>query len=136
MTIQYAVDVNNGRLDAIESTIGTAPVLELWNGTKPANCAASDTGTKIANGTLPSDWMAAASSAAKAKSGSWSVTGLSAAGTGMSADYFRLTVGGACKMQGSITATGGGGDVTMDNTSVANGQVVTVNSFSINAGNQ
>jgi len=135
MTIQYATAVNNAKLDAIETNIGTAPVLELWNGTKPANCGTADTGTKIANGTLPSDWMANAASASKAKSGTWTLTGLAGAGSGTAAQYFRLTVAGVCVMQGSVTATGGGGDMTMDNQSVANNQVVTVNSFSIAAAN-
>jgi hypothetical protein len=38
-------------------------------------------------------------------------------------------------MQGSVTVTGGGGDMTMDNVSVANAQVATVNTFTINAAN-
>jgi hypothetical protein len=96
MAIQYSTTVNNAKLDAIETQIGTAPVLELWNGTKPANCGTADTGTKIANGTLPSDWMAGAASASKAKSGTWTVTGLSAASTGTAAQYFRITVSGVC----------------------------------------
>lgn len=37
-------------------------------------------------------------------------------------------------MQGSITATGGGGDMELDNTSIAAGQQVTVSSFTITAG--
>jgi hypothetical protein len=136
MGIQYSIDVNNARLDAIESTIGAAPVYELWAGTKPANPATADTGTKLANGTLPSDWMTNAASASKSKNGVWTITGLPAAGAGTNATYFRITVSGVCKLQGSVTATGAGGDVTMDNTSVANGQVMTQNTFTINAGNQ
>lgn len=88
--MQYSVRVNNARLDSIETTVGTAPTLQLWNGTKPANTAASDTGTKVAQGVLPSDWLANASAGAKSKAGTWSATGLSAAGTGMYAHYFRI----------------------------------------------
>jgi hypothetical protein len=82
---------------------------------------------------LPSDWMAAASSAAKSKSGTWSGTG-AAAGT---AGYFRIVDNAktTCGMQGTVTATGGGGDLTLDNTSIAVSQAVSVTSFTINAGN-
>ncbi len=101
MAIRYSVDVNEAKLDAISTTIGAAPVLELWNGSEPANPSASDTGTKIANGTLPSTWLAAAtnpsaSNVTKVKAGTWTVTGLSGAGAGTNAQYFRITVRGAC----------------------------------------
>jgi hypothetical protein len=38
-------------------------------------------------------------------------------------------------MQGTVTATGGGGDMTVDNTSFATGQAFTVTVFTLNAGN-
>ena len=134
MALQYSVTVNNARLDAVESTTGTAPILQLRSGSPPANCAAAASGSLLASLTLPSDWMAAASSASKAKSGSWTGTG-SAGGT---IGHFRILDSGGttCHLQGTVTATGGGGDMTVDNTSIANGQAVTVNSFTLTAGNQ
>ena len=60
--MQYSVTVRNARLDAVESSIGTTPILKIFDGTMPANCAAADAGTVLATCTLPSDWMAAASS--------------------------------------------------------------------------
>jgi hypothetical protein len=38
-------------------------------------------------------------------------------------------------MQGTITATGGGGDMTLDNTVFASGQQFTVTSFTLNEAN-
>jgi hypothetical protein len=38
-------------------------------------------------------------------------------------------------MQGSVTATGGGGDLIVDNVSFAAGQQFTITSFSLTAGN-
>lgn len=134
MTIQRSVAVNNARLDAIETTVGTAPKLRIYSGAPPANCAAARTGTLLCEITLPSDWMAAASSASKAKAGSWTGTG-AAAGT---AGHYAImdSAGSTCHEQGTVTATGGGGDATIDNTSIAIGQTVTVNTFQWNAGNQ
>jgi hypothetical protein len=132
--VQYSVAVNNARLDAIETTVGTTAHLHFYTGSKPTNCAASATGTEVADLTLPSDWMADAASSAKSKSGTWSGTG-SASGT---IGYFRITntAGTACGLQGTVTATGGGGDITVDNTSIASGQAISVTSFTLNAGNQ
>lgn len=133
MTIQYSTNVRNGKLDSIETQIGTAPKLQLRTGAQPANCAAADSGTLLCEMTLPSDWLANASSGSKAKSGTWSGTG-AAAGT---AAHFRIkdSTGTTCHMQGSVTATGGGGDITLDNAVIASSQAVAMNTFQINENN-
>ena len=133
MAHQYSVTVNNARLDTIESTIGVSAVLKIFSGAEPANCAASDPAGLLCTITLPSDWMAAASSASKAKSGTWSA---SASGTGTAASYpIYESTATTCHIQGSVTATGGGGDLTLDNTSIASGQTVTVSTYTITAAN-
>jgi hypothetical protein len=134
MSYQFSVSVRNAELDAIETAIGTAPILEIRSGSAPADCATADSGTLLASMTLPSDWMAAAASGAKAKSGTWSDASANAAGT---AGHFRIKDSGGttCHVQGSVTATGGGGDMTLDNTSIAVGQTVTITSLTLTAGN-
>ena len=133
MALQYSVSLRNAQLDAIETTIGTSPTLEIRSGSPPANAAAADSGTVLATISLPSDWLAAASSGSIAKSGTWSDTAADATGT---AGHWRIkSSGGTVHMQGTCTATDGGGDMTLDNTSIAAGQTVTVTSFSISAGN-
>lgn len=134
MTIQLSVAVRNGRLDSLETVIGTSAVLKIFSGSMPANCAAADTGTLLANMSLQSDWMNAASSGTKTKNGTWSDA--SADGTA-SAGYFRLYAsdGTTCGLQGTITATGGGGDMELDNISIATGQTVTISTFTLTDGN-
>lgn len=133
MALQYSVTVRNAQLDAVETTIGTLPVITFRTGAPPANCAAADTGTILDTFALPSDWMAAAASGAKAKSGTWTMSG-DAAGT---IGHFRIkeSTNAACHIQGTVTATGGGGDMTMDNVVIAVAQAGTVNTFTLNAGN-
>ena len=87
MTIQLSVSVRNARLDAFETNVGASAVLKIFTGSMPANCATADSGTLLANMSLPSDWMNAASSGSKTKNGTWSDA--SADGTG-TAGYFRL----------------------------------------------
>lgn len=120
-----------------QAGIEGTPVLSLYDGTMPANCAASLSGnTLLATGSLPADWMSNASSGSKAKNGTWTVTGQSGASTGTNVTFFRIyDLAGTCHIQGSVTATGGGGVMTMDNVNVANAQVVTVNTFSLTDGN-
>lgn len=134
MPINYSTAVRNAKLDAVETAIGTSPILRIRTGSKPATCASADTGTVLATINLPSDWMAAAASASKAKSGTWSDTSADATGT---AGHFRIydSGGSTCHIQGSVTATGGGGDMTLDTTSITSGGVVSISTFTLNAGN-
>jgi hypothetical protein len=73
--------------------------------------------------------MAAASGGVKAKSGTWEDTSADATGT---AGHYEImdSTGTTCHEQGTVTATGGGGDMTVDNTSFASGQPFTVTAFS------
>lgn len=134
MALQYSTTVRNAQLDALETAVGTSAILKIRSGSVPASCATADSGTVLATFNLPSDWMAAASSGSKAKSGTWEDTSADNTGT---AAHWRLYAsdGTTCHAQGTITATGGGGDMTLDNTSIASGQTVTVTSFTISAGN-
>lgn len=128
MTVQYSATVRHGMLDAIETAIGPSAKLQIWTGSQPANCATAASGTKLAEFSLASDWAAAASSGSKALNNlPLSTTGL-AAGT---AGYYRFTdsAGTTCHEQGSVTATGGGGDITIDNAVIASGQTIQVTAF-------
>lgn len=134
MALQYSTTLRNAQLDVIETTIGTSAVLKIRTGSAPANVATADSGTVLATLNLPSDWMSAASSGSKAKTGTWEDLSADATGT---AAHFRIYAsdGTTAHIQGTVTATGGGGDMTVDNTSFATGQNVTVSTFTIARGN-
>lgn len=132
--IKYSVAVRNARLDAIETVIGASAVLKIRTGSAPANCAASDTGTVLATLSLPSDWMAAASSGAKAMTGTWEDASADANGT---AAHFRIYAsdGTTCGMQGTVSGIGGGGDMIIDNPVLVATQSFSISSFTITEGN-
>jgi hypothetical protein len=133
MAIQFSTTVRNARLDQIETSIGTAPTLEIRTGSPPANCSSADSGTVVATLTLPSDWMGAASSGAKSLSGTWQDLSADATGT---AGHFRIKAGATCHIQGTCSATGSGGDMEISpNASVTSGQSFTVNTFTLTDGN-
>ena len=134
MAVKFSVAVRNARLDALETAIGTSAVLKIRSGSAPTNITDADSGTVLATLSLPSDWMANAASGPKSKSGTWQDTSADNTGT---AAHFRLYAsdGTTQHMQGSITATGGGGDMTVDNTSFVAGQSFTVTAFTLTDGN-
>lgn len=134
MTVQLSVAVRNARLDAIETIIAASAVLKLRTGAPPANCAAADSGSAVSVISLPADWMSAAAAGAKAKLGTWSEAAADASGV---AGHFRLYAsdGVTCHGQGTITATAGGGDMTLDNISITLGQPVVINAFTLTDGN-
>ena len=134
MTVQNSVAVRNARLDAWEAAIGTSPIMKIRSGAQPANCAAADSGTVLATLNLPADWMAAASGGTKAMLGTWADNSADATGT---AAHYRIYAsdGVTCHDQGTVTLTGGGGDLTVDNTSFVIGQAFSVTQFTKTAGN-
>jgi hypothetical protein len=130
MTIQFAQSTAHAMLDAIETDLSTSPILYLRSGTVPATCATADSGTLIATIAMGADEFSNAASWAKAIPATISDTSADNAGT---LGHWRIkTSGGTVKLQGTITATGGGGDMTVDNTSVTAGQQIDVTSFAIN----
>lgn len=109
-------------------------VLEIRSGAAPGPNAA-DAGTLLASITLPTPAMGAASAGVISLNGTW--TDASADATGTAAHFrFKQTgdTGGATgatdeRLEGTVTATGGGGDLTLDSVSITAGQTVTIDTF-------
>ena len=134
MALQYSTTVRNARLDVVESTIGTLPLLRIYSGAKPAATTDAATGTLLAELELPSDWMAAASGGTKEKSGTWQDLLANASGT---AGYFRVleSTGTTTHIQGEITDTAGAGPLKLSTTAITASEPVTIVTFTLTAGN-
>ena len=133
MAFQLSVDARNATLAAIETEIGINPVITISTGTVPAGTGTANTGVVVATMVLPSDWLASPVGGSIALSGTWQDLSADASGT---AGYFRLHngAGTVCHMQGTVSATGGGGDMQLDNTNIATGQQINITTFTITAG--
>ncbi len=133
MALQFSTTYRNALLDQLATTEGGSEVIKIFTGAVPANCAAADSGTRRVEYDLAGagDWLAA-SGGTKTLAGLTLSTTAVAAGT---AGYFRMYDAGAtnCHMQGTVTATGGGGDLTLDNIVIANGQTVQLTGFTLTA---
>lgn len=134
MAIQLSTTARTAMAAAIETTIGTAPILRIRTGSPPANCAASRTGTILAAMTLPSDW-ATSSSGALTLSGTWDDSSADATGD---AGHFEImdSTATTCHAQGTVSASGGGGDMELSQATVGivSGQRVYVSAFTITVG--
>jgi hypothetical protein len=133
MAFQLSVNARNATLAAIETEVGENPIMTISTGSPPANCGTANTGTVVATMVLPTDWLSDPLLGSVTLSGTWQDLSADASGT---AGYFRLHNNGGtvCHMQGSISATGGGGDMQLDNTNIATGQQINITAFTITAG--
>jgi hypothetical protein len=134
MALQFSVEVRDAQNNAIETTAGASALLRIYDLTAgaPANCAAAITATLLAEMSLPSDWMAASSAGVVDRTGTWQDPSANNAGV---ADFFRIwnSGGTTCHVQGTVGQ--GSGDLQLNNTNLAPGQVVTITGFAITAGN-
>lgn len=132
MAIQLSATVRNALLDAVESTIGASAILKIRTGVPPADCAAADSGDVLATLELPADWMNDAATGSKTLKGTWQDASADNDGE---AGHFRLYAsdGTTCHLQGTVTATGGGGDMTLVNVNIASGQTINITTFTLNA---
>jgi hypothetical protein len=131
VTLQFSVTDRT----AFASQLATAyasGTIKFFSGAEPANCATADPSGLLATGTPPATALTASGGVAT-KAGTWTLTG-SAGGTAIT---FRIydSGGTVCRTQGSVSITGSGGDMTVDNNVVANAQVITVATYSITLGN-
>lgn len=120
---QAAADAVVDRID-----VGGAGSLKIYSGTQPADADTAPSGTLLATIALAATAYGSAASSGTAALASTPRTGTgAAAGT---AGWFRVVSGGGLNVfDGSVTATGGGGDLTLDNTSIAVSQTISISSL-------
>ena len=132
MALGMSTALSNARLDAIETTIGTSPILRIYGGSTPVDCAASiGSATLLFEVTLPSDWLEAALGGTKAAR-YWPIAVASASGT---ASFFRIfeSTGTTCHVQGPCSTIGGGGTLILDSTTITSGRGLGIVDFVLRA---
>lgn len=131
MAVRLPTASRNAAADAIVDRAdagAAAGKLRIYTGAQPASANDAASGTLLADVTLvdPAFGNAATGVATLADPGA--VTG-SAAGN---AGWFRILDSDLnTVMDGSVTATGGGGDLTLSNISIASGQTVDITGGSV-----
>lgn len=131
MTLGYATTLRNAQLDAVTAAIGTSGKLRIYDGTRPATGGTAT--TLLAELPLSATAAAAAASALLTLNAITADSSADATGT---ATWFRIvTSANAFVMDGSVSATGGGGDLQLNSTALTAGGAVSVSSFTLAAAN-
>lgn len=134
MALSFTTTLRNNRLDEITAAVGGSGLLRIYAGTAPANVGAS-----LGSATLLAELTCNATFAPAASSGTLtlnSITQDSSANATGTASFFRLaTSAGTAIVQGTVTATSGGGDLELNTTAISSGAAVSVTSFVITEGN-
>ncbi|MCO4101067.1 MAG: hypothetical protein HEQ38_17070 [Gemmatimonas sp.] len=120
MPIQLSTPTRNRHRDAYLAAFPAGSLLQIRSGA-PAGVANVAGGTLLAEITLPTTPFTSGTGQV-ALNGTWQDGSANATGN---AGHYRL-VNGTDIEEGTVTGTGGGGDMTLDNVSIAAAQVVTV----------
>lgn len=132
MALSYSTAIRNAQLDQITTAVGATAKLRIYSGTRPANVAASITGTLLAELTCNATFAPAASGGVLTLNSITSDASADATGT---ASHFRLwnSAGSTAMIDGDVGTSGS--DLNLNSTSITIGGSVAVTSFTITAGN-
>lgn len=146
MALQYSTAVRNGIVDGIRTAFdggAGAAIIAIYSGTKPATV-----GTALSGNTLLAKLVMSDPSAPAASNGVLTLAAItqdsSAAATG-TASFFRVyssadgsTISDPTNavMQGTVTATGGGGDLELNTTAIVADGPVQITSWTLTAPGQ
>lgn len=140
MTLRISTAARNAACDAVVDLVdggSGAGVIRVYTGSQPATPATAPTGTLLLEFALSDPAFGAASTGTATLDITPAVTddGIT---TG-TAGWFRIcdsteaAGSGLGIIDGSVTATGGGGDLTLSTTSITTGLTVTVTSLTVTA---
>lgn len=129
MTLAYSSTIRNGMLDVITANVGSAGLLRIYDGTRPATGGTATT--------LLAELTGNATFAPGAAGGILTLNSItqdpSANATG-TATWFRwVSSGGTFCVDGSVSTSGS--DLNLTTTSIVTGQPVSVTSWAITEGN-
>jgi len=129
MALGYSVTTRNGKANAITTAVGSAGVLYIYAGTRPATGGTA--GTLLATFTLGSPFAPSAASGILSPTLPTAV----AATTAGTASWFRVatTAGAAQVIDGDIGTTGS--DLNLSTTTISVGLSISITSWTITMGN-
>ena len=126
ITNAMATAACNAIVDALD--VGGAGSVEIRTGTQPATADTAASGTLCATLTLPATAFGAASNGVATAA---AIAAVAASSTN-TAGWFRAKSGGGTTIiDGSCTATGGGGDMQLNTTSLVSGVNVQITAWTV-----
>lgn len=116
MALTVTAAVAQSLASSLATAVGSAATIKIYSGAKPATPETAATGTLLVTVPISGAFTASGGSITSADPAAASPA---ASGT---AGYFRLaTSGGTAILDGTVTATGGGGDMTLGSVTITTG---------------
>jgi hypothetical protein len=134
VALSFSDSLRNARANAITTACDAgsgAAILEIRTGSKPASPDDAATGTLLASITLNDPSFGSSSDGVITLDVSPTIEDTSADATGTAAHFRIKTSAGAGVVDGTVTATGNGGDITLNTVSLVSGAAVTITSGTI-----
>lgn len=134
MTTRISQAEAKAACDAVVDALdGASPgYIEVRTGSQPATVDTAATGTLLATLTLSNPAFGNATTASPSVATANAITSDTSADATGTAGWFRAyNSGGTAKIDGSVTATGGGGDMTFDTVSFIAGGTVALTSWTV-----
>lgn len=130
MTLRLPNASQQAGCDAVvdRTDAGGAGTIKFYTGSQPADADSTPAGTLLASLALAATAFGNADTSGTATLAGVPRTGTASA-TGTAGCFSIVSGGGSIVMQGSVTGTGGGGDIVLDNPALVSGQAVQVASF-------
>lgn len=126
MANQYSTAARTAQMGQLNTTIGINAQIMIYSGAAPVNVGTAATGTLLVQF---AGNVSAFGSAASAVLTAAAVASVNAVAAGV-AGYYRInTSAGVAVAQGTITGTGGGGDMILTNINIASGQLCNFSSL-------
>ena len=133
LNLKYSALLRNAKLDAITTQVGTSALIRIYDGAQPATPETA-IGAQVLLAELTGNAGAFAGATAAGVLTANAITNDSSANATGTAAWFRiLTSGATAKIDGTVGT--GTHDMVINNTSIATGQVVSISSLTITAGN-
>lgn len=132
MTVSASTTLRNARNDAITTALGNGSLINVYSGTRPANVAASITGTLL--GTMTGGTPFAPASSAGVLTANTITQDSSADNTGTASHYRHWQSNGTTGVMDGTAATSGQ-DMTLNTTSIVAGGPISCSSYVLTDGN-
>ena len=133
MAVTLTTPLRNRLVDQLQAAFG-GTVLEIRSGARPASAGDAPSGTLLALINLPAQAFAAGANGQVAKAGVWQDLAADAAGVATWARFRRAGDAGTTnavdeRLDVSVGMAGSGADLILDNNNLAQGQAITINTF-------
>lgn len=116
MSISISAATANSMATALATAIGSASTIEIRSGAKPATPETAASGTLLVSVPVSGSFTASGGSITASDPAAASPAASGQAG------YFRVkTSGGTAVLDGTVSATGGGGDMVLGSTTITTG---------------